>query len=388
MKASQAQPDFGSLAEQAAKSVVEAAFTSDFVFHRPKHLNGKELADLLVLFNDVAIVVQVKAEARVDSATPRARTRYDWAVKNLRKACAQTKGALRSLESDWVAPFTHPFMGDVTFSKQKYPNRYGLVVLDHICEPYEPYEHVSDIVDVPSRIQVLSLRDLWNLCRILDTPWDLVTYLECRADKLLSPPPLVHQERPLFESYLASLEGIMGARCLEAGRKYGESDFKTYADGLRAIASGTCRDIRAGLVIDHIITKLHDIDWQTSTANAVPTSDERQHGVMYPKMAELLGSLARVRRIQWGRRFLNAAKNASLSATGISYVTVRSANLNLCAVLACSNHSRYQRAERRQMLINLSRQARQKYRLGRTLGVATEPAGSMGSSYDFVYMEG
>jgi len=46
-----------------------------------------------------------------------------------------------------------------------------------------------------------------------------------------------------------------------------------------------------------------------------------------------------------------------------------------------------QRTERRKYLAGLTALAKSYYQVGRAMGVATEPAGQMGSSYDVAFLE-
>ena len=51
------------MTEDAVQSSVEDAFSSDFVFRSPRKEDGKEVTDILVIFDDVGLVIQSKAQA-------------------------------------------------------------------------------------------------------------------------------------------------------------------------------------------------------------------------------------------------------------------------------------------------------------------------------------
>jgi hypothetical protein len=122
--------------------------------------------------------------------------------------------------------------------------------------------------------------------------------------------------------------------------------------------------------------------------SAVPPPDEGQRPVAYEKIAVLLGSLVRARRVALGRMFLDAAKEAASNSTGMSHATVHSPSLDLATVLLCTSHGQDQRGQRAQLLHKLALIARSSYSTRRVLGIATERAGQMGSSFDFGYVEG
>ena len=56
-------------------------------------------------------------------------------------------------------------------------------------------------------------------------------------------------------------------------------------------------------------------------------------------------------------------------------------------VLVASPLPREQRTERRKDLLALTTLAKEYYQVHRAIGVLTEPAGHMGSSYDVVFLE-
>ncbi|GAH51118.1 unnamed protein product, partial [marine sediment metagenome] len=92
----------GHLAEDEVQQAVEEAFSPDFVFRSPRHEGGKEVTDVLVLFDDVALVIQSKAQA-IDLQKSRSELSLDWAAKNLTKAGRQLRGAVRAIRSGRVS---------------------------------------------------------------------------------------------------------------------------------------------------------------------------------------------------------------------------------------------------------------------------------------------
>ena len=55
--------NIGIITEDAVQKIVEDAFSSDFIFRSPRRVEGKEVTDILVLFDDFALIIQVKSEA-------------------------------------------------------------------------------------------------------------------------------------------------------------------------------------------------------------------------------------------------------------------------------------------------------------------------------------
>jgi len=84
--------------EDSVQRIVEDAFSSDFVFRSPRREEGKEVTDVLVLFEDVALIIQSKAQA-IDLTNSESSSSLDWVTKNLDKAGRQIRGAARAVRA-------------------------------------------------------------------------------------------------------------------------------------------------------------------------------------------------------------------------------------------------------------------------------------------------
>lgn len=78
----------GSAAEQLVTSFCREAFFEDFCFKNPYHTKGKELCDILVVLNEVAIIWQIKNIKLKDG---------QFNSKDIEKAIRQCRGARRQL---------------------------------------------------------------------------------------------------------------------------------------------------------------------------------------------------------------------------------------------------------------------------------------------------
>ena len=148
--------------------------------------------------------------------------------------------------------------------------------------------------------------------RFLDTPGDLINYLEHRTDVLLPTlHPKVHEEQEAFTYYLENLEDIMAVRAKARGDAFTAQDAEPYARELRQIVARTHPDWEAGFVIDDIIEKTHEIEPKLEALNIggqiIPRSDKTD----YPKITTALGKIPRVRRVALGQRYMNIAKLAA-----------------------------------------------------------------------------
>ena len=207
------------MTEAAVQASGEAAFAPDFVFRSPRRDDAKEATDVLVLFRDVALVIQAKAQSSIE------RDPTDWARKNLKKAFNQTRGAIRAFRGGRVATVSNSRRGVMHIDINEFPYVYGLAVLHHHSAPYRPSALVPDIASAVFPMHVLSYRDFFNLAYFLDTPWDLIDYLEHRTDVLLpSLNPKVHEKQEAFGRYAAEFEQIHAFRATKRGEQFTVED--------------------------------------------------------------------------------------------------------------------------------------------------------------------
>lgn len=376
----------GDMTEDAVQAAVEDAFSPDFVFRSPRREDGKEVTDVLVLFDDVGLVIQSKAQA-ISSGGSDTDGTLDWAAKNLAKAGRQVGGAVRAIRSGRVPYMENTRRGRIPFTSNEFPWLYGLIVLHHYSGAYDPIQLVPALRKVHVPVHVISFRDFWNLSKLLDTPGDLINYLEHRTDVLIPTlHPRVHEEQKAFSYYLDHLEDIMALRAKARGDLFTAEDARPYAQNLRRVVAGEHPDLRAGLVIDHMIKKIHDLDPELEALDVegriVPWSDK----IVYYKIATELGYIPRVRRITLGRLYLKIAKLAADSGK-TSFQLTHSRGRSDCMLFIASPLPRSERKKRAEELLAMTALAKAYHQVNRAIGVATEPAGQMGSSYDMVLLE-
>jgi hypothetical protein len=376
--------NIGNMTEDAVQAKVEEIFASDFVFRSPRKEGGREVTDVLVLFDDVGIIIQVKARA-VDTLNYNSYTKLDWVIKNLTKATRQVSGAVRAIRGDRVQYIENSRRGRIEFRKEKYPWLYGLVILHHRSQPYDPIDLVPITSSIGVPLHVFSFQDLWNLSRYLDTPADMINYFEHRTDILIPTlHPKVHEEEKVFYYYLRHLEKIYEIRAKSRGSDYSARDFIPYAQELRKIVGGTCPNKKTGLIIDHMIKRIHDNDPSFATIDVggkITNNNET-----YIRITTELNSIPRVRRIALGREYLNIAKLAA-DTEKMHFKLTHSPHRSDCMLFMASPLPRSKRDKRSKELLAMTMLAKDYCQVYRAIGVATEPIGLMGSSYDFVFIE-
>ena len=378
--------DLGAATEDDVQHFVEHAFSVDFVFRSPHHQKGrqqKETTDVLAVYDDVAIPIEVKAQAYNADGSPREESAA-WTKKTLEKAVGQVKGSVRMLRGTGTVRLQNVRRGELVFDPAKSHFFYGLIVLNHVSQPFSAEELVPEIAASDFPIHVLSFGDFFNLNRVLDTPADLVGYLEMRADVLVPTlKPRVHEEKRLIDYYFENLEALTEFRAKLRGEIVPAAKVKPYADTYRSIYRGDCPDIEHSYYVDRIIDRAHEIDDSSPSPfedlAGAPKSD-------YAIIAEQLSHIVRPRRIYLGRMFRDAIERAG-RRNEIEFATVSSKLRDECLLFMASPRPDTERAERNKDLrdyLLLLKAARQ---VTRGLGIATEAGFGRSRSYDFILVE-
>ena len=126
--------------EQVAQWVAEKSFFRDFVYRNAKgKKKGDQLVDGIVLFGDVMLLIEVKAQIGLAK-------RDDWVRDRLGKAVIQLEKSKALLQEGRVPKLRNDFYGELDFVPQNYPNVFGIVVLAHDSDPYYAPDLVPELL--------------------------------------------------------------------------------------------------------------------------------------------------------------------------------------------------------------------------------------------------
>ncbi len=378
--------NIGEMTEDEVQRSVEDCFSPLFVFRAPRKEDGDEVTDVLVPWNDVGLVIQVKSQAVSPTGEPPGDS-LKWAEKNLRKAGRQVRGAVRAIRAGRMTHMENALRGRLRYPKDEISWLYGVIVLHHVSPAFDPFRLVPELKDAGVALHVLSFRDLWNLARFLDTPGDLVNYLEHRSSVLVPTlQPRVHEEEDIFRYYVRNLEKIMAFRAKERGESFTEDDARTYAEKMRRLFTGKLPDVGAGQVIDDMIDRAHERDPNLGPIRVGETIVEMEPASSV-KVATELSAIPRVRRIALGRRYLRTVQLAAKQGSD-AWKSTHSPNRSDCMLFLASTLSKGQRGERQKRLLGLTDLLKHYHQVKKAIGIATEAGVGDGRSYDFVYLEG
>jgi hypothetical protein len=353
----------GAYEERWGQWVLERSFFRDFVYRNPRgKKKGEELADAVVLFDDVVLMVQIKAQCgRHDPMS--------WVTEKLSEAFRQLSKTYENLVEGHIKKLSNDFYGDINFDLHAYPNRIGLIILAHDSPPYVAAKQVPEILAAAFPVHVFSLRDFATIADRFDTAGDLITFLEIRGDVATREVFSVQDESGNIERMLPHVEAVLRTHMSPASPEV----MQKTVDAFEEIATGKLLqspEWRYGLAIDDMIARAHDIDPK------LPWNIGRKLGGL--GVAKFLGWFTRDRRIKLGKRLL--AKCEAARDGKPHYFSHRQPSRRVgCVFLATSGS----RADRVKFLNYLVSFAQMKYGLRQCLGAATEPIGG-GRSYDFV----
>lgn len=300
----------GRRAEVYLSHMLSPWFSEYWVFPNPM-FRGNEIADAILIWGDVAFLIQIKSREGIHSSVDWGKRKVKIEKERINKWAALLKTESISLKNKFRK---------IPFPKEDIKSYYGLIVLNHLSEPYE-------IKDIPPEddkvaIQAISLLDLNDLLRFINTPWDLVIYFESRWRLSQIAPVKVHNENEVFWLNLELIRREMSKdkSAAEAQKYY---DFFSLAvqtvDKELQLDDPRLRNYAASYLIDA------SIGGQLIKASRDEKGNYVLDGkfILLTKAIEVLTEMSRLRRAFYGSMFLEQAEKARASGE-VEYKTGRS----------------------------------------------------------------
>lgn len=357
----------GDYEEKLSQWLLEQSFFRDFVYRNPRgRRKGEELADAVVLFDDVALMVQVKARCG-------ARSQLEWAAEALGKAFEQVCKTDANLKHGHVKKLKNEFHGEIEFKPEAYPNRMALLILAHESDPYIAEQLLPKITAAEFPTHVFSLVDFRKIAARFDTAGDMITFLELRSDVGKSQTLFVQDELKNIERMLPHCESVLRTYLPGTPEKTMEktiSSFKQTATGELMRSD----DWRYGLAVDDMIARAHTFDPSLAWTQGGPATAL--------EVGRFLGWLTRDRRIRLGKRIVSMC-DAARDGNAHYFPHVHPSR-KVASVFLSSSLGRAERVEYLEFLVAYAHvKYADRYGVRQCFGVATEPIGN-GRSYDFI----
>jgi hypothetical protein len=353
----------GAYEEKWSQWFLERSFFRDFVYRNQRgKAKGDELADAVVLFDDVVLMLQVKAQCGQ-------RDPISWATEKVLDAFKQLRNTEKSIVEGHIKKLKNDFYGEIAFDPKSFPNRIGLIILAHSSPPYIAAKLAPEILTAAFPVHVFSLADFAIVATRFDTAADMITFLELRGDVEAREVLSVQDEVGNIGKILPHVEHILRTHMSPTSPEVMRKTVKAFKE----IASGkllNSSDWRYGLAIDDMIARAHDID------PALPWNTGQKLAGL--EVAKFLGWYSRDRRIKLGKRLI-AKCEAARDGKPHYFLHRQPSRGTACVFLATSER----RADRVELLNFLVSYAHVKYGVRQCLGVATEHIGR-GRSHDFI----
>ncbi len=354
----------GAYEEKLSQWLLERSFFRDFTYRNPRgKKKGDELADAVVLFDDVALLVQVKAQYGNHEAQA-------WATEAILKALKQVKSTHDNLKTGAIKNLKNEVYGELEFQPATFPNMIGLLIVAQDAAPYDATELVPEIKGAGFPVFVFSLKDIALLTQRFDTAADFIHMLELRVDIGAQEKLFVNDEEQNLLRIYKHVPSIYSFRM----KPITDEVLVRSVEAFRQTASGelvVSADWKYGMAIDDMIARAHDVDpdlpWNHGPASA--SAD----------IARYLGWLNRARRIKLGKRVVNMCVHSQQTRQPEYFSHFQRARGTASVFLASS----LSRKERVKLLEYLVTYAHFKYGAVKSFGVATD-AGTTGRSYDFM----
>lgn len=353
------------------------------VFGRGK---PEELADFLLIACETVFVFQVKS--RVIPCPPSQMDEVDRnrVAARVSQAVRQCDTALRAIRNKAQVSLVNARGVVLDGHLLQATKVVGIVVIRLEGEPESDPAHFAHSVVVRREmpIHIFKWEDFILAAELNDTPTDMANYLETRhklsTNSALYP---LTQEKDLLMVYKTqwpevqrAASGANNLMMIEPG--YAEEFLQTHSEELVRRSERLSRSY----LIDEIVATAHrsigfDVASEAPALSGLTDTGSREH---YVEIFAALSQLNRLEREALAEKLIEKANRAQ--KVGVSYGLCSSAGgREPWILLVCHNGGR---AARLTALMNLASAAVVQAGVGRVVGIATEAAGSLGRSYDFV----
>lgn len=179
------KPDnnIGGVGEDFVEHICSLPFGKDFLFRSP-HYRTKdgdiELCDLLLLFDDTAVLMEVKTADPATKADWNDEQWANWANARINKSLTQLERGCNAIASGQVTTVANDRQGEIKIHQNEIRRLYGIAIVDHpTLDKWGKSPSVS-AGEKHANVLTTTHSELLNLLEELSTPCDLTDYLHIR----------------------------------------------------------------------------------------------------------------------------------------------------------------------------------------------------------------
>ncbi len=277
-----------------------------WTFLKPMHA-GSEISDILFAFGDVCVIFEAKTRDKVGP------TDEKWTRSKLREAVGQIAENHRKLAGGEVPTLRNAWRGEVTWASLGIKYYHGIVVMMHDSEPYDPRDIEPGLLESASiPVHVISLHDISELMRFMNTPWDFIVYWEFRHAIGRTHMLPVHQEQAIYWTILKSWAELARGQGsahsdqeLEEDRRFLEAYARTVTRSGK-VDQETKNMVAASYLIDIAAESIMEKAETDATGKRVGS---KAHSVLV-KTVQLIAELSRRRRALYGSLWVESARES------------------------------------------------------------------------------
>ncbi|MCK9267052.1 hypothetical protein M0P98_09355 [bacterium] len=303
--------EHGIKSEDQTEEIFNQTFFADFTFRSPRKDNKyeHEITDVLIGFDDVLLIVQVKSQKT--DRDPRL-----WLPSNLRDAVNQLSGSINYLKRKKVIIIKDTRRGNFDFNIEDYKYIYGLVLID------QPDKHQIDISGYTKEfyekhnhsLQIMSLKDFNRVCSIFDTAEEVLHYYDMRHMFLTANNILLHNEDDFldiaanhFSKLTEQYRQFIGESKKDNEDVYLFIQQEYYQKRFAGIIS---EDYKYSKIIDGIIDHCHNFDSNLYNEISIQNVENIINPKLYYQIAHELAKTGRLVRILHGQKIMSLIHEA------------------------------------------------------------------------------
>lgn len=392
----------GIQSEDQVEAICLETYLADFVVRSPKFRqpSGKELeaADLILLFDETLVVLQVKSRQLPADFDPEDEAQVGRIRRRIEHGVEQVKTVRRALNSDSFTTLRNLRGVELPLDASRVRRVIGLVIADLVPDPsrggeveLEVFGGLTAVADIP--VHVFLLDDFRSLAEEVDTVPDLLRYLDTRAQlmerRIVFP---LTCERDLLAMFLtdwptveAALDGDVTLLVVESGlwdavRAERTKEFRARAERRR----------RSRILVDGMIAELHtSIGYKPAVEGVGEFGGdpfELQEGTVesYREIAFELARLARAERMVFAEKIWEKLTRADDDPKGFSYFVFRNPSANTVFAFVGSRENHDTLSKR---VYTLASAAYVHFGRRRVVGIGTQNAAAKTRCHVFTLLE-
>lgn len=384
----------GRIVEDYIEKLCAYTFFSDFIVRSPKYTKSKgrekEIADILLVFNDILIPFQVKTKIEIKKGSEKKATDFKRIEKKIEDAAGQLKVSKDAFDNDLIQDLVSARGLPIEFRKEVINKLYGIVILDLIGEEeFEDSEKTGAfggfIVKHDMPIHVFMRDEFEVILNCFDTLPDFLEYLETR--QLLKEKnyiPILTSELDLVACIKMNPEVIQDCKKGVITKLILHETWSGFEDEYIKILLPSYRETFT-FMIDHVINILHktighETEFQLPNKTNVENLGTPEN---YLQIAKFLGKFNREERRIIGKKFVEKMVKADKKGNGHTIIMSQDKTEGLLFYSTSSD-----RQSRGEEFYLLCASAYCLFGLVKIVGITTDPASARERSYDFIFMEG